>query len=203
MNMIDVIRRRMMMGGRKVSYDAEIEYLESTGVQFIDTGIIPDADTGVYAHLEATSNADRYAIGLRDTTGNTRWCIGYNSIWYHGYGAYRNGLTRSAETEAQLNWLNDGLFVTHGSDRDNTQALTSLSFTPVNNIRIFGSAGVTGSAYVWEGRIYAFKVSQGSNIVMDLIPVRVGQTGYMYDKVSGRLLGNDGTGDFILGNDKL
>ena len=37
---------------------------------------------------------------------------------------------------------------------------------------------------------------------MDLIPVRVGQVGYMYDKVSRQLFGNSGTGNFILGNDK-
>lgn len=34
---------------------------------------------------------------------------------------------------------------------------------------------------------------------MDLIPVRIGTTGYMYDKISGQLLA--GTGEFILGQD--
>jgi hypothetical protein len=38
--------------------------------------------------------------------------------------------------------------------------------------------------------------------VADFIPVRIGQTGYMYDKVSGQLFGNAGTGAFILGPDK-
>jgi hypothetical protein len=37
--------------------------------------------------------------------------------------------------------------------------------------------------------------------VFDAIPVRVGNVGYMYDKISGQLFGNAGTGDFILGND--
>ena len=36
---------------------------------------------------------------------------------------------------------------------------------------------------------------------MDLVPVRIGSTGYMYDKVSGNLFGNSGTGSFILGPD--
>jgi hypothetical protein len=39
-------------------------------------------------------------------------------------------------------------------------------------------------------------------LVRDFIPVRVGTTGYMYDKVSGQLFGNSGTGEFILGADK-
>ena len=41
----------------------------------------------------------------------------------------------------------------------------------------------------------------GETLVRDYIPVRVGQVGYMYDKVSGQLFGNSGTGNFILGND--
>jgi hypothetical protein len=51
------------------------------------------------------------------------------------------------------------------------------------------------------GRIYYLKVLNGNQPVFDAIPVRVGQVGYMYDKVSGQLFGNAGTGDFILGPD--
>ena len=39
------------------------------------------------------------------------------------------------------------------------------------------------------------------NKVLDLIPVRKGNIGYMYDRVSGQLFGNQGTGAFIIGND--
>ena len=34
--------------------------------------------------------------------------------------------------------------------------------------------------------------------VLDMIPVRVGQVGYMYDRVSKTLFGNSGTGSFTL-----
>ena len=33
----------------------------------------------------------------------------------------------------------------------------------------------------------------------DFVPVRIGQTGYLLDKISRKLLGNAGTGDFTLG----
>ena len=45
------------------------------------------------------------------------------------------------------------------------------------------------------------KITIGNNIKYDLLPVRVGQTGFMYDKISGQLFGNSGSGNFILGND--
>ena len=37
--------------------------------------------------------------------------------------------------------------------------------------------------------------------VADFIPVRLGQVGYLYDKVSKQLFGNAGTGNFVLGPD--
>ena len=45
------------------------------------------------------------------------------------------------------------------------------------------------------------QLSRNGVLLRDFIPVRVGQVGYMYDRVSGELFGNDGTGDFILGPD--
>lgn len=39
--------------------------------------------------------------------------------------------------------------------------------------------------------------------VRDMLPVRVGATGYMYDTVTGRLFGNNGTGDFEYGLDVI
>jgi hypothetical protein len=50
-------------------------------------------------------------------------------------------------------------------------------------------------------RIYWFKVYLSNELILDMIPVRVGNIGYMYDRVSGRLFGNSGTGEFVLGSD--
>ena len=54
-----------------------------------------------------------------------------------------------------------------------------------------------------SGKLYYCKIWKGGSLVRDYIPVRVGQVGYMYDKVSGQLFGNSGTGDFVLGPDKI
>lgn len=46
-----------------------------------------------------------------------------------------------------------------------------------------------------------FKAFCKNEIVCDLVPVRIAAVGYMYDKVSKRLIGNAGNGKFILGSD--
>lgn len=180
-------------------YDAEIEYLQSSGTQFVDTGVIPNSETGIYIKVTKLNTQDTYMCGLRDTTGNTRWCIG--NYPYYGYGTYLKSHSVNAYTTytAYLNYLNNKKFSVpdYGDDVN----LPTLSFTPSSNIRLFGSAGVSGSYSKWAGRMLACKISQGSDVIMDFIPVRVGQVGYMYDKVSGQLFGNTGSGNFTLGND--
>ena len=51
-------------------------------------------------------------------------------------------------------------------------------------------------------RIYSWSVREGNALVRDFIPVRKGTVGYLYDRVSGKLFGNAGTGDFVVGLDK-
>ena len=197
---VELLRRRF--GRKSLPYDAKVEYLSSTSnaTQYIDTGVVPNSNTGIQIVVYRYNTSDSYMCGLRDTTNtNTRWCIG--NPGYYGYGNY--GGIRSIPVNTQiiynLNYLNDGTFNT--PEYGSAVTLPTLPFTPVNNIRLFGSAGISASYSKWYGRIYEVKITQGNILAMHLIPVRVGTTGYMYDKVSGQLFGNAGTGDFILGND--
>ena len=47
-----------------------------------------------------------------------------------------------------------------------------------------------------------FESIRNGEKVADIIAVRKDGVGYMYDRVSGQLFGNSGTGDFIIGPDK-
>lgn len=80
---------------------------------------------------------------------------------------------------------------------------TTASFTTPSTLFLFcvRMANLTPD-YYWTGRLYYLQISENGTFVRDLIPVRVGTVGYMYDRVSGQLFGNSGTGNFILGNDK-
>lgn len=189
-------------GGKRKPYDAEIEYLESTGTQYIDTGIIPDADTGIRICASRPVNTnDVYIAGLRNNNNQTRWCIGWsnNSKWYWGYGVSYASYVDADKVDFRLNYLNDGKIIVE----DFSTTLRKLTFVPAYNIRLFGSAGVKGNYTSAQVKIYSATITQGSRIILDLIPVRVGDVGYMYDRVSGQLFGNAGTGAFVLGSDAV
>ena len=51
-------------------------------------------------------------------------------------------------------------------------------------------------------RVSLLRIYSNGVLVRDFIPVRKGTVGYLYDRVSGKLFGNAGSGDFVLGQDK-
>ena len=60
---------------------------------------------------------------------------------------------------------------------------------------------VPSANWYMKGRINRYSVTRDGAKILDFIPVRKGTVGYLYDRVSGALFGNAGTGDFVLGPD--
>ena len=190
-------------GGGGFPFGSEIEYLQGTGTQYINSGITPNADTGIKIYAECANNTDSFPVGLKNTAGDTRWTIGhYKNGFYYGYGGWSDisPLIKVSAAEVCLNFKNNKKFSVSASGSYGEINLPTLSFTPSYNIRLFGRAG--DGASTWSGKLYYVQISQGDSIVADFIPVRIGQVGYLYDKVRETLFGNIGTGNFILGADK-
>ena len=70
-----------------------------------------------------------------------------------------------------------------------------------NNITLFSRSDNYTERASYNIKYDNFKFYFDDILECDYIPVRVGQVGYMYDKVSHQLFGNSGTGNFILGPD--
>lgn len=207
-------RRRQTMAACALPYDAELEYLESTGTQYIDTGIttvLVDRVVGEVEFLQLGSNT-RYVVGGRNGSTSSATARGFAlyASAHNGFQFYPDGWKNSAGVSVNLGQsvmfdttIKDGLqeFIVDGVVR--YTATESLSdAVGSNKISIFAllSGGTTQyySKVRLKGRLSLY---YDGSLVRDFIPVRVGQVGYMYDRVSGQLFGNDGTGDFILGND--
>jgi len=197
-----------------VPYDAEIEYLESTGTQYIDTGVYP----GPYTRSEtdiAITNWDKHAYsltGISDTYrhafgkgygGSSSASSGNNTFLYFGLGAqnYVSNVKLTALLgERHLYFVNA---LTKKAGYDNV----SFSLTSTGTIKTTAHTSLLLAQYSGNirgqmaAKLYGCKFYENGILVRDLIPVRVGQTGYMYDRVTKRLFGNKGTGSFVLGPD--
>lgn len=206
-------------------YDAEVEYLQSDGTAFIDTGIIPTLKYSVYLEF-------KWPSGFQTTTDSSAtlfgafygWdskcfmaCINRQnpniwSMWGNGNNSkssaatYLDGLLNAWHTLK----FTEGLTIIDDAPINNTSYRTHInnsSAQPINKCFLFkpsykdsynGNFG-TGT----QKQIRVFKMlDENKNIVMDLISARVGQVGYMYDKVTKQLFGNaNSTGAFTFGND--
>ena len=179
-------------------YDSEIEYLESTGTQYIDTNIARSSGHAyeVVADICPISfdGKPMFSVGSDYTgyfvsafTGNK---LGFNTSYYIINNGVRQSYTYNQSSNGRKCTLTDGINTTSV----NRSSANYSGYT----IKLF--CNVTSNKGTLK--FYKFNVKEDASIVLDLIPVRCGTTGYMYDRVSGTLFGNAGTGDFILGNDK-
>lgn len=95
--------------GLPVGYK-RVEYLESTGTQWIDTGYVPDNESGILLDQEKLSLGDFVPMGSRNDNSNTRFYAlrslssveinNPNSVPGYGWGA-GSGLMRCAADKLQ------------------------------------------------------------------------------------------------------
>lgn len=188
----------------KLPYDAKIEYLRSTGTQWIDTGIIPKTSTKAQFKFLNSEVTGVCILGYSEASDKKSWrFFNYSSKAYldlPGANNTRNRIYGGTIKAGVIYNLEIGnIYVKNLSTGTNIiRGTASPSFVGLNTIRLNHDGIETTS----KNTFYYVKIFEGSILVRDMIPVRVGTTGYMYDKVTKQLFGNQGTGNFILGPDK-
>lgn len=189
-------------------YDAEVEYLQSDGSAYIDTGILTTSNIKVVASftvLSGVPNAAIYGgrIALNDNS-NALFCLSSNNGWSWRYGDVNKNLSNTTITGSFIinNKADVKTLVFKGS-LDTSIASDAATFTTIYPMYIFAlnNGGTVGSV-ASSVRIKRFVMYDGSTLVRDYIPVIKSGVGYLYDKVSGELFGNtNSTGAFTYGND--
>lgn len=185
----------------------EIEYLQSSGTQYINTGLKPDNTYSFRTTIAATqnnSNTIYWGVRSAGVAGDyNKQCYCSSNTSSTG-NTYTNNInlysTRAAQNEG--NWSSGVVPVTNTMYSFSNMKVVSTMEQMAYPITLFAFNIVgTINASLGKCKIAAFKAYSSGVMKMDMIPVRVGQVGYMYDKVSKTLFGNAGTGSFTLGPD--
>lgn len=199
--------RNALMAGKRLPYDAEVEYLESTGTQYINTGIKPGPNTRVeivFAMTTFTANCGLFGARGTASADNNSYNLfiisnsGARVRWdWSGSGQYQ---TTEAETSTAATYVLGAAGGNITRDGDTLMSVSS-SKTSINyslyifNMNNVGSPFSTGA----NARVWSVKIYEGAILVHDYIPVRVGTTGELYDRVSGKFA--ERHGDFVVGQD--
>ena len=207
------MERRRLMTSEPYAF-TEIEYLESSGKQYIDTKFKPNQNTRIIADMQTVTSTQygRLFGCVSGTTYNTPPCFavdyetGATGSFHVMWGSKTSWTIISSVTgnyNRHIYEINKGVIY-----RDDTQIyeFPFESFQLPTNLAIFSytkSNGITTDTNEYlKGRLYSFKIYDNNILIRDLIPVRIDQVGYMYDRVSHMLFSNSGTGTFTLGPDK-
>lgn len=197
--------------GSVLPYDAEIEYLESRNGAYIDSGCPHNTRYKVECRFKCTGvksnrvspfgtwyNSPRTCLRIfwRDTEFTFQYK--YGTVTYTGNTLWDTWV--EARIESGKVYLNDSSF-NASSASDATASMPFVFFGSSSNGSGRNIVEMVTTSNTFMQISYA-KMYLDNILIRDYIPVRVGQEGCLYDKVTKTLFGNAGTGNFILGADK-
>ena len=189
--------------GAPLPYDAEVEYIQSDGTQYIDTGIAPGNNE---IEWEFSFDNTRPSSGSDGLFGSRQTTTAYTSGSYNIFAQSTN-LRLDCTSRGSAVYVNpqnpvllqfDSAYTTVNGTQCYNGTKGQCDY-PICIFAINTGGTVTSSGSRAKGKIYYCKIWKSGVLVRDLIPVRVGTAGYLYDSVSAALFGS---GDFSVGPDK-
>lgn len=191
---------------KKRKYYVELEYLESTGTQWIDPGVIPTSNMEFYTKIRFNSdqdlNNDVAVIGVRSGMSRLQPIHAYQNKWAIGIGDnYAAGRPLAVDTDYNIRSIvSDGKTVHLYVNDVLSSSITNTNGIPSSPL-YFMTRNLNGAPNpITKMRANFLKIYSEGSLVRDFIPVLDwDMRPCMYDKVSGELFYNKGTGEFLFG----
>ena len=196
-------------------YKRRLAYLESSGTQYIDTGVIfdPQLDMDVTATVAAIDDNRAVLIGsYRDNTSclNIEWGTGTNARKLRGYIQVPSvlnvwsGTAQAVDTPTEINFAyfaaSHSATLTVGGDSFSATAQYSPGEASANSMRLFLDQRSSTSSIAHGTRIHSLAIKRNGMTLRDFIPVLDwNDVPCMYDTISDTRFYNGGTGTFNYG----
>lgn len=182
----------------------KLDYIETTGTQFIDTGVILDQDSRIVTTLQLTASVSgqnlygaRYRVVNRDFSARTQ-----SSRWQAQYGG-EYGTVSQEEFPHKYPSDNEIHVIDHGAsfylDGEFIKTYEPATFSTPNTCTV-GAINASNGRLYCKCRFYTFMIYDNGVLMRDYVPCKDpgGNIG-MYDTVNAVFYGNAGTGEFMAG----
>lgn len=204
-------RNTTLPGNVSLPYKKQVAYIQSSGTQYIDTGVVPTASTNCFVRFETlmlTGSTAGGIMGSRIAASNASWLI----LQYYNYTTSRQAYRYDyGSGNSALNIFSDRLTAgvhtlrTSGKTAyydESSSVSASTTFVASNLSAYLFAVNTNGSPSLLHPslRLHAVQISD-SALVRDYIPVvDFNDDACMYDRVSGTCFYTP-VGAFIAGPD--
>ena len=180
----------------------EVDYIEGTGTQYIDTGVVAKTTTtyDLYASFPELPSATRGIIGVLETGSFGRWNLylsgnGYISVGYSG-SYYNSTVIPTLNTKYHLVQTPTEFKIGNNSIVQYTVTSASSS----SNVYIY-KRNYTSDTTCVKMKLYSCKIYDGDTLVRDFKPCYRNSDSVvgLYDLVNDVFYTNAGTGSFTYG----
>lgn len=195
-------------GGLPEGYTA-VDYLQSSGEQWIEMGVAPNQNTKAVLKIKINVFTDAGASLIGSRTGVNS--DDQFTTYLDGYSGTRFLFRMDGQTES-ISWkglTTDKIYIVtlSGTEmkaelEDGTAVFSKTfsvsDFTSTLTMALFRTKGVSGAYF--QGRIYSCKHYSGDELIQDFVPcLDTGGVPCMFDLVSQKPFYNVGTGSFTWG----
>lgn len=195
------IEREVTPSSRLPDGYTEVQYIQSTGAQWIDTGFKPNQNTRIKmdCNVIGFNSVDAFLFGARIASGNTAFCLAAddaNTRWFALYGNAVQNPTGTCTGKHSIDFNQNVLTL----DGENS-TFAKTTFQSSYNLLLFATI-TNGNVDSQRGKmaVYACQIFDNGTLIRDFVPC-IDPTGAvgLYDLVGGKFYGNTGTGVFLSG----
>lgn len=183
----------------------EVQYIESTGTQWINTGFKPNQNTRVKmdCNVIGFNSTDMFLFGARVAAGNTAFYVAAdddNAKWWTCFGNNQWSPNDTCKGKHSIDFNQNVLTL----DEKNF-TFEKTTFQSSYNLLLFATI-TNGNVDSQRGKmaVYSCQIYDNGNLIRDFIPCvdSFGAAG-LYDLVGRKFYGKAGTGVFLAGPPKV
>lgn len=185
----------------------ELAYIESTGTQYVDTGVKPDQDTRIVIKLVWETSRTQIYYGAYQSSALV-WSFEQTSSgdfkdYYRNTSNYVSGAIETANTEHEIDSGPAGLYV--DGELKLSRESGSNTFVVDSTLYLFGehyqNTRPSNNSLCADFKMYSAKIYSGNTLVRDFIPAQnAAEAVGLYDLVGAKFYANAGTGSFTAGD---
>ena len=180
----------------------QVEYIQSSGTQYIDTGFKPNQDTRLMVDMEVLTGTTSFLFGARANSSANSSSNSFSMPQISGtslradYGATETAIAISPTQRLSID-MNRNTTTVNG----NSVTAAAQTFTGSYSLVLFSAntAGTVNSTKT-VAKLYSCRIYDNGTPVRDYVPcTNSAGTAGLYDLVNGVFYTNAGTGTFAVG----